>query len=425
MTKKNTVILISAFILSISLQYVFMLAGKGPYALTGCLKGADYIAFYAGGKMVETGQAKRLYNTPAYKQMLRRYPIVGNQIYYTPLYTPLMYYFYAAIAFFPFELSIAISNTFYILLYLFSVWLILQSLGEIKDKWKYLMLSALFPPFFAVFLTGQPSILYIGAIAAAFYLAHKKSDFGAGIMLAFLAFKPNLFAIALGYTVVTFRWKQSLGMLTGLFALLGITGFWDQFDLWKRWLAYTSTYQDFFEMNKKNALLWRQHSTSTFLRQIYPADKMPYLLQLIAMGLGAMTMAAPLVYRFLHKKAPSVNRDFFFLTLILALANPHFFDYDAVILVLPLMISFNYFIRSGVEEKRFIPAAIIFLVLLVGLVFASMVTNVQVTVPVLWAMLIAAVLKKEDRFVLWMKGFPENILFWKRRKNAGKEPACK
>ncbi len=380
-------ILAIIFFLMIFSFFFYMLAGKNDKGLTGYLKGADYIHFYNGGKIIQSGYKDKLYDADYFREQLnKKYNTVGMQKKYLPLYSPLMYLFYALFAFLPFVASIYITNFLFIFIYLISVFIIIRCFPRLKKEFlMFFFLSVLFPPLTSIFLTGHPSTLWILFISLAFYFCRKDKPFFGGFILSFFLFKPNFYFLILIYLVFTFKIKLIAGFLSGSLFLILITGIFDNFSLWKDWLIFSQKYMSFYKYDS----MLRQHSTKSFLSLLCSKKgSLQYLSGDIGTLIGFCSYIFPLIFFLKFRKNYMHNRYWLMLCIILAIANPHIYDYDLIILFLPLMILINYLIKCKISASSIL--SIISSLFLIIILFSSLLIfiRLQISILIFWYILI-------------------------------------
>jgi len=147
----------------------------------------------------------------------------------------------------------------------------------------------------------------------------------------------------------------------------------------------------------------RQHSTKSFFSLLYfRKGNIQYLLGIIGTIIGFVSFVFPFKYFLKFNKNYMHNRYWLMLCIILVLANPHFYDYDLIILFLSLIIIINYLIKNKIIGINII--LIISSLLLIMILFSSLVLfiRLQISVLIFWYVLIISFLniKTEKIFPL-------------------------
>ncbi|MBN2547277.1 MAG: DUF2029 domain-containing protein [Spirochaetes bacterium] len=380
-------ILITVFFLMIFSFFFYMLAGENDIGLTGYLKGADYIHFYNGGRIILSGNKEKLYDVNYFREQLNsKYNTVGMQKKYLPLYSPLMYLLYALFAYLPFIASIYISTALFILIYFISVYIIIICFPRLKkDFIIFFLLSVLFPPLTSIFLTGHPSTLWLLFTALAFYFCRSDKPFFGGLALSLFLIKPNFYFLILIYLIITFKPRLFFGFLTGSIFLIFISGVWDNFSLWNNWFLFSQKYLNLYRYDS----MFRQHSTKAFFSFLYfKKGNLQYLFGDIGTAVGFISFLFPFIFFLRFKKGYMHNRYWLMLCLILVLANPHIYDYDLIILFLPLLIIINYLIRYKFSSYNIL--IIISGMTLIMILFSALskFIRLQISVIIFWYILI-------------------------------------
>ncbi len=180
------------------------------HARNDALKGsADFSAFYAAVKMVQSGQGSQLYDIAAQGQMQSGlYPKVttrsGTLIYDHPPFEALLY---LPLAYVSYQAAYVIWGAFNLLLLMFVMVLLWPYMTELKSLWSPLPVL-LFLGFFPVFvdlLQGQDSILLLLVFTLVFIHLKEARDFRAGCFLAIALFK---FQYAIPFMVPFILWRR-------------------------------------------------------------------------------------------------------------------------------------------------------------------------------------------------------------------------
>src|SRR4030042_709816 len=93
-------------------------------------KGSDFKLFTNGSQLILDGNKEKLYDTSYYEKLL-----LENEPdkVYRPHYTPLLYYFYVPFALLPYFWSILLSSILFIILYIISIIIIIQTYKRLEN----------------------------------------------------------------------------------------------------------------------------------------------------------------------------------------------------------------------------------------------------------------------------------------------------
>jgi hypothetical protein len=329
-------------------QIVILNLGKGDIAVTGYLKGADFLYFHNGGALVRSGA---LYREGAFTgRLTNAYRPVGGQGDFRVLHPPLLFYLYAPISLIPFIPAISAATALFFLLWLLAAWLLWRNIPALRENepWFFLM-AIVFPPLSMGLQTGQPSSLWLLALAAGYLLHRSGKPFPAGMVLALLLAKPNYYLLTGAVILLAGEWKIAVGMFAGGAGLVLASGVWDGFGMWRGWLPVFVSYRDFLQSENRFA---RVYSARAFLMLMHPEADARSVWSLAGTVIGASMVALPALGRFFRPSARSLDRLWFCLPFALVLANPHIYDYDLVVLFVPFVIATERMTLAGVSWPR-------------------------------------------------------------------------
>lgn len=204
------------------------------HAKDDALKGsADFSAFYAAVKMVQSGQGSQLYDIAAQgRTQSRLYPNVttrsGTLIYDHPPFEALLYLPLAYVSYPVAYVIWGIFNTLVLLLTMVVLWPYMAELKALWNPLPVLVFVGSFPVFVDL-LQGQDSFLLLLIFAIVFVNLKKGHDLKAGFFLALSLFK---FQYTLPFLVPFLLWRRwkfvgSFAISSAILFLLSIpvTGF--------------------------------------------------------------------------------------------------------------------------------------------------------------------------------------------------------
>jgi hypothetical protein len=364
----------------LGIMYAVQYAGHGDISYTGFLKGADYVYFHNGGRVIAEGN---VYSPSHFQYHLTSdYDTRLFQRNLRPIHPPTMLYLYVPLSLLPYFSSLAIATLLVYLILLFAVGLLLRTNPDLKRSWVFIVfVSVCFPSVPATILTGHPSTLWILFLAGGYYLRKRNLPFAAGLVLSLLSLKPNYYCLVGAVLVLAAEFEVAAGMLAGAVLTVIVSGIWDDFRLWKEWAPIALTYRDFLQFGGGLA---RQHTTRTFFQLFHRDGEMGNYLSAAGLVIGALSLFFPAIYKFRAKKAFDPDIFWAIVPVAVALANPHMYDYDLCILLLPMIIIVGKAIRMGFSETQVLLALFIAVGLPAAASVVSPYTHFQLSVPFLW-----------------------------------------
>ena len=322
--------------------------GKGDRNSFRYLKGNDYVYFYNGAKLIQSGS---IYNNDEFRYHLRTdYDTVAQQRTFRPLHPPILFYLYIPLTWLSYLASVNAGTVIFYLIYLLTIFLITLTDPVLKNNSVFFFFAGIsFPPLNQAIQTGHPASLWILFLTAAYYFWKQGRPFVSGLFLSLLLIKPNYFLFAGAIFLFALDFKVISGLLCGGMLLVFVTGIWNGFTLWKEWIPVFMSYRDFLQGDN---IFERQHSTETFFQLLYNRGITGKILSAAGLIIGCLALALPGLYKFRSKLHFSAGRFWFTIPIVMVLANPHMFDYDLVILLLPLGIAIQKLYKSGVNTLQ-------------------------------------------------------------------------
>ena len=360
--------------------YAVQYAGHGDISFTGFVKGADYVYFHNGGRVLAEGN---VYSPSHFQYHLASdYDARLFQRDLRPIHPPTMLYLYYPLSLLPYLTSLAVATLLSYLVLLCAIGLLLRTHPDLKRSWAFIVfVSVCFPSVAATLLTGHPSALWILLLAGGYHLRKRNLPFAAGFVLSLLSLKPNFYFLVGAVLVLAAEFEVAAGMLIGAVLTVIASGIWDDFRLWKEWAPIAMTYRDFLPFGGGLA---RQHTTRTFFRLFHRDGEMGNYLNTAGLVMGALSLFFPAIYKFSAKKAFDPDVFWAIVPVAVALANPHMYDYDLCILLLPMIIIIRKAIRMGLSETQILLALLIAVGLPAAASAVSPYTHFQLSVPFLW-----------------------------------------
>lgn len=357
-------------------------------------KGSDFKLFTNGSQLILDGNKEKLYDISYYKKLLNENE--PDKVY-RPHYTPILYYFYIPFTLLPYFWSILLSSIFFIILYIISIILIINIYKRLENfKYMILFLSMFFPPFFYSILNSHPSILLLFILTLGFFFSKKGNPLIAGMILSLMLFKPNFYILILLVLLFSVQPRLFIGFITGTILFIFISGIWDSFFLWKQWLSVFLNLADNF-FDKDIMINFGQYSKRMFFYPLYSGNQIITIINYLFILAGLLAIVFPCIYSYIHKKQFSRNSFWFVLTISIVLASPYLYNYDLIVLFLPLIILINLMLADRVVNKYIIIMLISFCVLIISCFLIKIFIHIQLFAPILWFFLINGTIGKRIR----------------------------
>lgn len=198
-------------------------AGHMGRSAFGEVLGADFVAFYDAGVLINDYGSSRLYDLALQAKIYHdNFPFVPanslNQFQNAPfLALPL-----PALAQLPYPLALCLWQLVSLALYIagFTIlWRELKTLGFLSYR-VALLAAVTFMPFMTECLAGgQTTAFGFFCIAAALVLEARGRYLGSGFMIALLSYKPTLLLLIFPMLVISRRWRQLGGFVAGITVL--------------------------------------------------------------------------------------------------------------------------------------------------------------------------------------------------------------
>lgn len=280
----------------------------------------DFVHFYTIGHLAYTGDTEQLYDGASlYARQIALVPESDNGLSYRPVYSPLVAAGFALLSRLPWFSAWAVWGLFSLSAYLLTVRAVH---GRVSDVLPYVMA---FPPIWELIATGQTGIVPFLGFAWAWFGLDRHRPFVAGIALSLLALKPQHGLMLAAILPLCRQWRVIGGAFAGLaLQIAGAVAVAGQ--------AVTRTYvrtvaDVAMTAAQAEPKLFLQHSLRS-VTSILPGrvGVVAYLmLSLLAIGAVWRVWLASHDWRVRMSAA----------VLGSCLINPHFFVYDAIVLVLP------------------------------------------------------------------------------------------
>lgn len=327
-------------------------AGHPPFDAFGQAIAVDFSAHVTGGRMALDGNLRHLYDIAQQRavqgQVLGSAPDDSIDLYLSP---PFVAYLYAPFAALPYLVGAATWTALSVALLALSVYLLWPVVPRLHRHGFGLVLLLAFatPPALDLLGSEQDTAISLFLLAAGLRLLLADRELAAGAVLGLGLFKPQLFILMPVLLVAQRRWRALASwsavalVLTGAsLALVGPDGA----------RAYVRLLtSDVYRQGIAADLSWKMLSLPAFVRSLFQGFALPApalnLLSAMALGAGGVLLGA--IARLPRREPDQRGLALLYAlaVLITAAASPHFFLYDATLLLLPALILLDAFPASA------------------------------------------------------------------------------
>jgi glycosyl transferase family 87 len=300
------------------------LASSGPLGrYSRFTKGNDFVQFYVAGVLVRTGQFDVLVDDRGFRHAQAPYLPTDSVASFPPVYGPQVGLAFAPLTVLPYLTAYAVWCALTVLLIGVSVRVFWRHCPHLRS-WPgpVAALTAAFPPMGYLILDGQISAVAVGAIAVLVAALRRESRRLAGVAVGLLGYKLSLFVPALAVCVLSGEWAISGVALTvavvQVFAVAPIMGL----DVVHGFFENTASL-----VRSPDSVVMRPYLTGSW--RTFWAALFPGFAARCAYGVSAAATVAAAAWGWRRTEDPLCRAAL--LSLAVALASPHFFLYDLVI----------------------------------------------------------------------------------------------
>lgn len=315
----------------------------------------DFISFYTAGKIVATGNGSRLYDLTLQQHIQGAYSIRSDAGSFLPfVHLPLFAVGLAILAWFPYLTAYYIWWCFNQCLFWASILLLDRALGGSTLRPERLAFAAvLFLPVTLNLCQGQDSLLTLFSFTLTYFLLSRKRPLLAGAALGLITFKPQLALLMFVLLVLTWRNKRRFTagcLLGGLGQILlpAILLGWRAVASYPRFVTQfaAGVHKGRFDVNIMPNLRGILHFLLAGHMREFTVDG-------ITAGLTALLLLSAIyVLRSRNAQAQPEELRFAFVIATTSLAAYHGFLHDLTLLLLPLLIVWNWLAATGVNGFR-------------------------------------------------------------------------
>ena len=306
-----------------------ILLGKGTRDAAGQVLGVDFLAFYTGGTLVNSGQSAELYDLRAQQAVQRQ--VAGDDwgdldIYFNP---PFYAWLFMPFALLPYKLSVGI----WIALELAGLWLSLRILSLKKPAHAFIW-ALTFAPVFSAVSFGQNTLMSLALLSLIYALWRGGKLWAAGLTCSLLFYKPQLILGVgmlwlLEWLFMRQHWKPLAGLVLGGATLAGLS-FSLMPDASRAYIEFSRIILPGFT-TWEGFPLWNAHTPRAFWQLLLPG------LPRLADGFFGLCLVAGLVaYWYFWRRFRDHPGLLYAGAIILTLwLTPHAMIYDWAILLIP------------------------------------------------------------------------------------------
>jgi len=321
---------------------VVVVIGVSARGVMPAVRVTDFAHFYTLGHLASSHQVSTLYDKAALRDAHLTLVPTSRGYDFPPLYPPQVAMLFAPLSGLSYEYALIVWNVLTVAAYGLIVWSAWKPVSkQLPNRTLVFTAAVAFVPFLSLVLTGQSTIVILGAFWAGWLALERKRRLLAGMAFGLLAIKPQ-FGIPLAVVVLARReWAMLGGALlsvaiqaSGVWLMLG----WEAFEGFARALPIT--------VRQVDALESKPHLSHSIraLTQIAP--------DVIAVPLWVGLAVAVLWYtaRVWRSEAPMRVR---LGAVILAsvLVSPHTMIYDVTVIALSLL-WFGAFMQEPAQREH-------------------------------------------------------------------------
>jgi hypothetical protein len=307
---------------------VFSMVGVSARGVVPAVQVTDFAHFYTLGHLASSHQVSTLYDEAALREAHVALVPTSRDYDFPPLYPPQVALIFAPLSGLSYEYALVVWNVLTVAAYGLIVWSAWKPVSmQLPNRTLVFTAAAAFVPFLCLVLSGQSTVVILGAFWAGWLALERKRHLLAGMAFGLLAIKPQ-FGIPLAVVVLVGReWAMLGGALlsvalqaSGVWLMLG----WQAFEGFARALPITLSRVDGLETEP-----YLSHSIRA-LTQIAP--------DVVGVPLWVCLTVAVLWYtaRLWRSQAP-VRVRLGAVILASVLVSPHTMIYDLTVIALPLL----------------------------------------------------------------------------------------
>jgi len=312
--KGYSIIFLSAYVV----YFIF-----GLFMIKESTMGIDFSAFYSAGKLALEGNSSLVYDIAEHHNVLEG--VLGREIPFVLgwFYPPIFLLLVTPLVLLPFKFAMVFWLVSTFIIYMITI-------KKISISQKGIYAAMCFPGVLMNLNWGQNGFLTVGLFGLGIYNLEKRPVV-AGVMFAFLCFKPHFAIVAFIVLLLSKQWKVFFSAVFFFFVLVILSSGLFGLDTW---VVYIKA-----QLNAPSIILdsiWE--STAAIQPSVYSSLKvigMPGNLASILQLVIAICMF--LVILWTWRNISSISLRGAILVLGTLLCSPYYAQYDLILLILPLI----------------------------------------------------------------------------------------
>lgn len=308
----------------------WVLAATDGIDIKGKPLGYDFITFYAAARLALQGQAAEVFSVPAI-MAAERAAVPGNEMLFLWHYPPIFQLIVTPLGWLPYGAAFALFVGSTLALYL-------AFMRRLIDHRLGLLLAAAFPPVFVNVFHGQSACLHAVLMGYGLLMLERRPAL-AGMALGLLAYKPHLGALLPFLLLAGGYWRSfvAAAFTATLFAAAATAAFGLAY-----WQAFAANLPLVSEVLEKGMLPWAKMPTIFATASLLGAPTA------LAYGLQAASAAAiALATVWAWWRPGPLDLKAALAVVAACCMSPYLFDYDLVLLAIPVAILGLRAWRSG------------------------------------------------------------------------------
>jgi hypothetical protein len=319
-----------AFVLAFTYVFAWCLVvfqGQPPLSSANEPIGGDYVAFYAAGQILRSGDGPHLYDR-ATVTAVQDVALNGRipNFYDAFRNPPFLALVFAPLAAFDLLSSLALWSVLSLACLALAVWLLADLVPTLRARrWSLALVVFAFAPLYFGLIDGQNATLSMLLYVLIYRSLVRGEDKAAGVWSALGLFKPQLFFVFPLVFIASRRWRALAAYVVTVAVLAGVSFAVVGRDGLNGWLRIL------LDVETNNALknAWRMHSLKAFFDLLLPGQTVASLVFYAATGTGLLV----LLWRAWARRGNDLALLWILTTLVAVLVNPHLVDYDLTVLV--------------------------------------------------------------------------------------------
>ena len=342
--RRHTTVIPAIILVAIlwTVALVVAIAGVSARGVVSAMQVTDFAHFYTLGHLASSHQVSTLYDEAALRAAHIALVPTSRDYDFPPVYPPQVALLFAPLSGLPYEYALIVWNALTVAAYGLIVWSAWKPVSmQLPNRTLVFTAAAAFLPFLCLVLSGQSTVVILGAYWTGWLALERKRHLLAGMAFGLLAIKPQ-FGIPLAVVVLVGReWAMLGGALlsvalqaSGVWLMLG----WQAFEGFARALPVTVSHVDALETEP-----YLSHSIRA-LTQMAP--------DVVGVPLWVCLVVAVLWYtaRLWCSQAP-VRVRLGAVILASVLVSPHTMIYDLTVIALPL-VWFSAFMQEPARREH-------------------------------------------------------------------------